>query len=315
MLGEIDMDTAAPEESANPSPAEQALLRAAEGADGQESGSSTLEDVEADRKSALPPAADSPPPGPSTAFHPPHEGRSTDVFSSPGFSFAAIPAGTFMMGSPEYERGRNPDEARHEVTLTMGFHLQAAPVTQRQWKLVMGTEPSLFREEGDDCPVEGVSWNEVREFMRKLNAMGGEYAYRLPTEAEWEYACRAGTDSAFAEGDITELFCGHDACLDATGWYCCNSGRKVHPVGRKAPNGWGLYDMHGNLCEWCQDWYGEYPAIPRLDPSGAAGGPGRVVRGGSWFSNARNCRSACRFHWAPHSRSDFIGFRLVRESR
>lgn len=217
-----------------------------------------------------------------------------------------------MVGSPTVEPGRNSDELQHEVTLTREFYLQTTLVTQQQWTAMMGQNPSSFAEETTDCPVESVSWNECQEFIRRCNEMD-EFTYRLPTEAEWECACRAGTVTPLCNGEITEMFCGLDPRLDTVAWYCGNSARKPHPVGTKNPNGWGLYDMHGNLCEWCQDWYGEYPGSPQVDPVGPDNGVGRVVRGGSWFSNAKNCRSACRFHWPPNLKSDFIGFRLVRE--
>jgi formylglycine-generating enzyme required for sulfatase activity len=157
-----------------------------------------------------------------------------------------------------------------------------------------------------------VSWNECQEFIKSVNKKGAN-SYRLPTEAEWEYACRAGALTSFFNGEMTALFCHRDPLLDAIGWYCGNSGRMTHPVDERKPNDWGLFGMHGNVCEWCQDWYGAYVATPQIDPPGAAFGPGRVVRGGSWFSNSQNCRSASRFYRPPESRSDFVGFRLVRE--
>ena len=242
------------------------------------------------------------------------DGGELSIFLSFEEAFVYIPAGTFHMGSPDHEPGRKSDERLFEVTLTERFFIQVTPVTQGQWKAVMGSNPSHFSEGGDDLPVEGVTWFQVQDFIKKLNSQG-DGVYRLPTEAEWECACRAGSASAFADGDITELFCNLDPNLDSMGWYCGNSGRKSRPVGRKNPNAWGLYDMHGNVSEWCQDWYGEYPAEPKENPRGPSSGTGRIVRGGSWFSNAKNCRSACRFYWPPNSNADFIGFRLVREIR
>ena len=226
-------------------------------------------------------------------------------------SFVHIAPGSFVMGSPEHETGRGSDETQHEVTLTREYFMQATPVTQGQWKAVMGSNPSCFLQGGEDCPVEGVNWNECQEFIKRVNEKG-EYLYRLPTEAEWEYACRAGGGASFFNGEITELFCRNDPCLDKMGWFCGNSGRKTHPVAEKNPNAWGLFDMHGNICEWCQDWYGGYDVMPQINPTGAVFGPGHVVRGGSWFSNSQNCRSASRFYRASNSRSDFVGFRLVR---
>jgi formylglycine-generating enzyme required for sulfatase activity len=234
------------------------------------------------------------------------------LFASLDFSFVNIPTGTFIMGSPEFELGRNNDETQHEVTITKGFYMQTALVTQRQWKALMGSNPSRFSEESYDRPVDNVSWYDCQQFIKRLNSMK-EDTYRLPTEAEWEYACRAGSSDQCTEGEIIELFCGHDHNLDVVGWYCGNSNRMPHPVAQKNPNSWELYDVHGNLMEWCQDWYGEYDAIPQKDTTGPVTGPGRVIRGGSWFSCAKNCRSASRFHWSPNSKSDFIGFRLVKE--
>jgi formylglycine-generating enzyme required for sulfatase activity len=313
MLGEIDIDSPEPGMFADTSSVGQEPLPA-DGVGDVNGPASTMSAVTAaqeDREASASPANGHGPAADRPA-HLPHDG-SSDLLSSWGFLFAAVPAGAFMMGSPEDEPGRNPDETQHEVTLARGFYLQTTLVTQKQWKLVMGKEPSVLVNEGDACPVTEVSWDEVQEFLKKLNARG-DARYRLPTEAEWEYACRAGTASAFASGDIAERFCGHDPCLDAVGWYCGNSGRKVHAVARKASNAWGLYDMHGNVWEWCQDWYGEYPAAPQRDPLGPAFGPGRVVRGGCWHNNAQNSRSACRFYLPPNSRSDFLGFRLVREA-
>lgn len=225
-------------------------------------------------------------------------------------SFVFIPPGRFTMGSTEYETGRNPDETPHEVTLTKGFYIQKTPVTREQWKAVMG-DSAAFSDGPPNCPVESVSWNECQEFIRRLNEKT-KSRRRLPTEAEWEYACRAGSSAPFCNGELTEPYCAQDAVLCEVAWYCANSGRKIHPAAEKSPNGWGLHDMHGNVNEWCQDWYGEYSPEPQTDPVGPGSGLGKVIRGGSWFSNAKNCRSASRFHWPPNSRSDAIGFRLVR---
>jgi formylglycine-generating enzyme required for sulfatase activity len=219
--------------------------------------------------------------------------------------FVYISPGTFTMGSPEHEPGRGNDEMQHKVTLTRGCFIQTTPVTQGQWKEVMGDNPSNFLQGGEDCPVEGVSLNDCLEFIWRVNNKGW-YPYRLPTEAEWEYACRAGARSSFFNGDL-------DSCLDAIGWYCDNSGKKTHPVAEKQPNAWGLFDMLGNVCEWCEDQYGEYPMIPQFDPQGVTLGPGCVARGGSWMSESRNCRAASRFCYSPNFRSNFVGFRLVRE--
>ena len=227
--------------------------------------------------------------------------------------FVYISPGTFLMGSPEEEFGRNDDETLHEVTLTRGFYLQTTLVTQKQWKIVMGGNPSSFSGKLDR-PVDGVSWNDCQQFIKRLNSFG-TYYYRLPTEAEWEYACRAGTEVAVHNVDINISEGGHVSGLDEVAWYNANSAGKTHPVAQKRPNTWGLYDMHGNLCEWCEDWYDEYPAGLLSDPINTKVTSGRVARGGCWVSTAQNCRSASRFSWSPDCRSDFVGFRLIRDKK
>ena len=229
--------------------------------------------------------------------------------NSIGMKFVYIKPATFMMGSPSNEPGRDNDEKQHRVTLTKGYYMQTTEVTQGQWKAVMGSNPSKFK--GDDNPVEYVSWNDAQEFIRQLNQKEGGSKYRLPTEAEWEYACRAGSDKAFANGGISETGCGHDSNLNAMGWYCGNAGGKTHPVAQKKPNSWGLYDMHGNVYEWCQDWYGSYPSGSVTDPTGPSSGRDRVLRGGSWNNIARNCRSADRLRGSPGIRYIPLGFRLA----
>jgi formylglycine-generating enzyme required for sulfatase activity len=235
------------------------------------------------------------------------------IVESLGMTFNLIPAGTFTMGSPTDEQGRDNDERQHQVTLTKPFYMQTTEVTQGQWQAIMGTNPSNFTNCGDNCPVERVSWNDCQEFINKLNQQEGTNKYRLPTEAEWEYACRAGSTTAFANGGITELACGYDRNLAPMGWYCYNSDYATHPVAKKTPNAWGLYDMHGNVWEWCQDWYGEYSSSPITDPSGPLSGLGRVLRGGCWSYDARDCRSADRGWLDPGDRSDIDGFRLARD--
>ncbi len=238
----------------------------------------------------------------------------TTISNSLGMVFVYIEADTFVMGSPETEPGHRSDELQHEVIITKPYYIQTTPVTQKQWQAIMGDTPSKFSPDGDDHPVEGVTWNRCQEFIKRLNSWG-EWLYRLPTEAEWEYACRAHSLTAFPNGDITNLFCDGDPNLDALGWYCYNADNHTHPVGLKEPNSWGLYDMHGNISEWCQDWYGEYAQTRETDPQGPRSGMQKVVRGGSWFASAKNCRSASRFKWPPNSGTNLhvIGFRLVRE--
>jgi formylglycine-generating enzyme required for sulfatase activity len=233
------------------------------------------------------------------------------VSNSLGMEFVYIEPGTFMMGSPAGEKGRDSDEKQHRVTLTKGFYMQTTEVTQGQWKAVMANNPSHFKQCGDDCPVEKVSWEDVQKFIRKLNQKEGATKYRLPTEAQWEYAARAGSNTAFANGDMKETGCGRDPHLWEMGWYCGNSGKRTHSVAQKKPNAWGLYDMHGNVWEWCQDWYGAYPSGSVTDPEGPPSGVSRVLRGGSWNNNARYCRSANRNRNKPGNRNNNLGFRLA----
>jgi formylglycine-generating enzyme required for sulfatase activity len=222
-----------------------------------------------------------------------------------GALFVLIPAGTVTIGSPEDEPGRFDNETGHPVTISRAFYLQATEVTQGQWKRVMGSNPSHFRTCGDNCPVEQVSWTDVGEFIRRLNRMEGTDKYGLPTEAQWEYAARAGTAKRFHAGD-------GDEDLSRAGWWSENSGFETHPVGRKEPNAWGLYDMHGNVWEWVRDWYGPYPSSRVTDPEGPASGDYRVMRGGSWSSSAGFCRSAFRVSGDPAGRVSALGFRLLR---
>ena len=176
----------------------------------------------------------------------------------------------------------------------------------------MEDNPSHFNNCGDDCPVENVSWFDCQEFIQRLNKREGIDKYRLPTEAEWEYACRAGSKMALANGPISVVKCGLDTNLDAIGWYCGNSKKTPHPVGKKQPNAWMAYDMHGNVSELCQDWYGEFPPDNITDPPGPASGIDRTVRGGGWDAHARHCRSACRGATSPGIRGYGIGLRLAR---
>jgi len=231
--------------------------------------------------------------------------------NSYGMEFVFIKPGTFTMGSPTNELGRDDDEKLHQVTLTQGIYIQTTEVTQSQWHCVMGSNPSKLKNCGLNCPVENVSWYDAMEFIKNLNRIDSKGQYRLPTEAEWEYAARAGTDTAFANGGISELRCGRDLNLDAIGWYCGNSGETAHPVAQKKPNAWGLYDMHGNVWEWCADWYAEYPSGSVTNPSGPSSGSVRIRRGGSWTFIAGGCRSAVRYGTRPVVHGSIIGFRLA----
>jgi len=228
------------------------------------------------------------------------------------FEFVLIQPGTFMMGSPKDEVGRFDDETLHEVTITKPFYMQNTPVTQKQWKAVMGNNPSCFN--GDKLPVECVSWNDCQEFIQRLNQRG-EGHYRLPTEAEWEYACRAGTSTPFGIGngcdlDITQAnFDGNEPYGQGKeGVYR----EETTPVQSFAPNAWGLYDMHGNVWEWVQDWYGAYPRRAVTDPQGPQSGGTRIRRSGCWGNHARYVRSAFRGRGSPDVRNQYLGFRLFR---
>jgi formylglycine-generating enzyme required for sulfatase activity len=241
--------------------------------------------------------------------------------------FVPIKAGEFEMGSPTDEEGRDRDEVQHRVKLSKGFEMQATAVTQLQYFLVTGRNPSDFRTE-DKCdkgnfravyggglcvnhPVENVSWDDAQKFIEELNRIESKYTYRLPTEAEWEYAARGGMPSRFPYwfgfNDTNEL--------GNHGWYDGNSGGRTHAVASKKANQYGLYDVNGNVWGWTQDWYGDYPKTAVTDPTGSARGSYRVVRGGSWNDRARVLRSALRSGVVPGIRYFYLGFRLVRSSR
>ena len=222
-----------------------------------------------------------------------HQAGETKIITLPGgaeMEMVWCPPGAFTMGSDDGDRDERPP---HPVTLTKGFWLATTEVTQAQWTSVMGNNPSHFK--GDNLPVEKVSWNDCQEFCRKTGL-------QLPTEAQWEYACRAGSTGEYAG----------TGNLDDMGWYDDNSDDKTHPVGQKQPNAWGLYDMHGNVWEWCADWYGDYPNGPVTDPKGASSGSYRVLRSGSWNLNAQACRSAARYDYNPSNYYNYLGFRPSR---
>lgn len=240
----------------------------------------------------------------------------TSYTNSLGMTFNLIPSGTFLMGSPEDEPGRSAYvETQHEVTLTQEFYIQTTEVTQGQWKSVMGSNPAHFSECGDNCPVEMVSLIDVQEFIEKLNSRG-EGTYGLPTEAQWEYAARAGSTTAFPSGNLTVGNCDFDENLDAIGWYCGNSERSTHPVAQKQPNEWGLFDTHGNVMEWVQDYYDgyqDYSPTPVVDPKGPDTNEWDThwVRGGNWDLVSRACRSASRAYFADDLPQSKVGFRLI----
>ncbi|MCC6922344.1 MAG: formylglycine-generating enzyme family protein [Nitrosomonas sp.] len=215
--------------------------------------------------------------------------------------------GTFLMGSPQDEPQRSEDELQHEVTLSKGFWIADTSVTQGLWQLIMDENPSEF--EGDERPVETVSWEGAQAFIAKMNVLNAELKLCLPTEAQWEYACRAGTTTPFSWGEQID-----SSLVNFDGNYPYNNGRqseyRKQTVDVKALpcNDWGLYQMHGNVWEWCLD----YPSGPVTDPQGPDNGGRRVLRGGSWIGLGRYCRSAARFHDDPSFRGGYIGFRLAR---
>ena len=225
-----------------------------------------------------------------------------DLSSGVKLDLVLIPAGDFIIGSPASEKGRINDEKQHEVTITKPFYMGKYEVMQEQWEAVMGSNPS-GRNKGAKLPVTDVTWNDCHDFIKKLNAKtdGG---YRLPTEAEWEYACRAGTTTAYSFGDeITPK--------DAN--YSDSKIGKPVAAGSYKPNAFGLYDMHGNVGEWCEDWYGFYPAGALTDPKGPATGERRVVRSISFGGSALKARSSYRNLPLPQtSRTYVTGFRLAR---
>ncbi len=220
------------------------------------------------------------------------------------FVMVFVQGGTFEMGSRD---GGSDEKPIHTVTLD-DFYIAKTEVTQAQYREVMGKNPSDFSG-CDDCPVESVSWKDIQKFLQKLNKMTGEH-YRLPTEAEWEYAARGGNKSRGYE------YAGSNQ-IDAVAWYRDNSNSKTHPVGQKQANELGLYDMTGNVWEWCNDWYADdyYERSPQNNPEGPSSGSYRVLRGGSWDNDARYCRVAYRSRYAPDFRDYSFGFRLVRSAQ
>ena len=244
--------------------------------------------------------------------------KSVSGVARENIEFVPIYGGSFMMGSPENAPDRNDNEKQRFVTITYNYEIMSTEVTQMQWFMVMKNNPSQFKG-ASDCdnhisisgqelcpnnPVESVSWNDIREFINKLNQTAHSCIYRLPTEAEWEYAARGGTTSAYSFGDT--LFRAKDYS-----WYSNNSNTETHPVGLKKSNPYGLYDVHGNVWEWVEDTYTTSP-LGGNDPTGPASGFARVLRGGSWSSLLQYLRSANRSHGNPSFSSNSVGFRLVR---
>jgi sulfatase modifying factor 1 len=231
------------------------------------------------------------------------------VTNSIGMKFVWIPPGNFVMGSPKDEKLRQDNETQHKVTLTKGFYMGVHTVTQEQYETVMGKNPSFFKGE-KNLPVETVSWDDCQEFIKKLRDKD-KNPYRLPTEAEWEYACRAGTTMPFHFGETIST-----DQANYNGNFTFREGKKgkyrekTTPVGSFPANAWGLHDMHGNVWQWCQDVYGEYPQKDVVDPTGAEKGKERVLRGGSWGNLPGDCRSAGRSRVEPGYRFLDFGFRL-----
>ena len=230
--------------------------------------------------------------------------------NSIGMKFAWIPAGTFLMGSPADEDDTYPDESQQKVTLSKGFYLASHTVTQACWREVMGNNPSHFK--GNDLPVEEVSWDECQQFLQTLSERDG-HAYRLPTEAEWEFACRGATTTPFSFGETISTdqanYNGDYPYGDAEKGL---NREKTTPVGSFPSNAWGLHDMHGNVWEWCQDWYGDYSQGEVVDPQGPQEGESRVLRGGSFDNGARFVLSAYRTWYVPTNRAYDVGFRAAR---
>ena len=247
-----------------------------------------------------------------TAFsetkEPPKE-LTVDLGKGVKLELVLIPAGEFLMGSPDTDKDAQPDEKpQHRVRITKPFYLGKYLVTQEQWQSVMGNNPSFFFK-GPKNPVEQVSWDDCQKFLGKLNAKSaaGAGKFQLPSEAQWEYACRAGSKTRYSFGD-------DETRLGDYAWYDKNSDNKTHSVGEKKPNAWGLYDMHGNVWQWCQDSWkdGYYKESPVDDPTGPTGGSNRVIRGGGWISPAWYCRSALRNGNLPGFGNFNLGLRVSR---
>ena len=230
-----------------------------------------------------------------------------------GMVLVAIRPGWFMMGSPDSEAGRNDDEYLHRVTISHLLYIGQHEVTQAEWMKVMRANPSYFSG-CERCPVEQVDFYQVNDFLSRINAGTSAMRFRLPTEGEWEYACRAGTSTAYSTGaQLTALQANIDSRYtdaDAEGGAAYE---KTLPVGRFPPNAWGLYDMHGNVWEWTNDWYGPYNPKQDVDPRGSAMGQKRVIRGGSWKFDANSARCGLRYTHLPRDKGYSLGFRVVAE--
>jgi len=230
---------------------------------------------------------------------PPAPGEWTEPIT--GMVLVEIPAGTFVMGSPRYEPGREAQEQQHEVVISRAFLLGKFEVTQRQWQAVMGRNPSAFVSDSGDLPVEQVNWFEVQDFVQRLSSRTPGSRFRLPTEAEWEYACRAGTTTAYSTGS------------SLTPEQANYSTKHTSTVGSFPANAWALHDMHGNVWEWTQDEHCPYASGRAVDPSGGCSSPLKVIRGGSWYFQNDSARCALRYTHRPEDRGFSLGFRVVRD--
>jgi formylglycine-generating enzyme required for sulfatase activity len=242
----------------------------------------------------------------ASAPEPPPKTVTVDLGRGVAMEFVLIPAGSFVMGSDEHT-GEGDESPAHRVTVSRPFYLGKTEVTQEQWTAVMGDNPSAFR--GAKLPVEHVSWNDCQRFIAKLSAKAGR-SFALPTEAQWEYACRGGTTTPWSFGK-------HESAAGDHAWLGENSGGGTHPVATKASNAWGLHDMHGNVWEWCSDWYAKHAYDDKnvIDPTGPAAATGsRVLRGGAWGDAPEGVRSAVRNCLSPAETHDGIGFRCVMQT-
>lgn len=238
--------------------------------------------------------------------------KTVDLGNGVELELVLISAGSFMMGSPASKRRDDDDEGpEHPVTLEANFWLGKYEVTQQQWAAVMGDNPSRFK--GRNNPVDNVSWYDCKDFIKHLNQKFGGEPFRLPSEAEWEYACRAGGDADYSFSSKDEdLFGEGEAKLSEYAWFEDNARGRSQTVGLKKPNPWGLFDMHGNVWEWCEDWYGPYSARNQTNPTGATSGDCKVARGGGSDCDPENCRGAVRVSIAPGDRCSYVGLRLAR---
>lgn len=231
--------------------------------------------------------------------------------NSVGMTFIYVSPGTFVMGSPPGNLGRDLDEMPHTVTLTKGYYIQTTEVTQAQWKMVMGENPAMLKN--DDRPVENVSWSDALSFIRILNQLENTSTYRLPTEAEWEYACRAGAQTSFPTGaSLSTDQANFDGNHPYNGYDKGVFRRRTVKAGAFPANDWGFNDMSGNVWEWCQDYYCRYSSAVESNPTGPASGTFRVMRGGSWFYDIQSCRCASRYKAYASKRSIMIGFRVAK---